>query len=458
MMIAVVMVLAMAVTTFAEEPTKGTITVKNATKGYVYNAYKVFDATYDGDAVSYTTPKDNASKLDASIFGWSTAADADGNISVWVKGEATETAVLDWVKENYAQFGGTAIPGVFDETNSTVTFSNLEFGYYYITSSLGSAVTIDSATPSAEVYDKNETKPTVPKKTIVSVDGTAQNEVTEANAHVGSVVGFKVTAETNNWIDKDTIRTEFVLEDTPTNMTIDATSVKVKMNGTEIAADAFTAAIADGKLTVTIPMTDKNGNSVYPANLGTTPGLIPVEVTYSATIDATAADGAAVNTIPGQNVKVYTYMFQLDKVDETGAALKGAQFGLYKGDTKVKFTKNSDGSYTYNESGDVTVIDLTETATAIIKGLDNLQDYKLKEIKVPKGYNQVEDVTVEKAKLVKADGTNTASQYDVKVENKKGTELPSTGGIGTTLFYVIGAALVLGSGVLMVSKKRMSAN
>ena len=226
----------------------------------------MFDATYSGDKVSYKTAADNASKLDDTLFGWSTVADKDGNISVWMLETAAETDVIDWVKANYANFGGTAIDGVYDGTNSTVTFSNLDFGYYYITSGLGSAVTIDSAVPAQTVYDKNETTPVDPTKTIVSVDGTAKDSVTSADAHVGSVVGFKLEGSTNNWIDKDTIRESWSITDTPTNMTIDLSTVVVKFNGTELAADAYTASVSEsGALTISVPMVDDKKNSIYPA-------------------------------------------------------------------------------------------------------------------------------------------------------------------------------------------------
>ena len=451
--ILLIAVMMMAMGTVAFAAGTGSITIKNATKGYTYEAYKVFDATYVGDKVSYTTPAANASKLDNTIFGWSTAADANGNISVWKLDTATDKAVTDWIEAHYADFGGTKIDGVFDATNSTVTFSNLDYGYYYIKSGLGATVTIDSATPTATVYDKNEATTVAPAKTIVSVDGVAKTDLKEADAHVGSVVGFKVTAVTNNWIDQDHIRTEFKIEDTPTNMTIDTSSVAVKVNGTAVAADAFTAAVASGKLTVTIPMVDANGNSVYEANHGDAAGQIPVEITYSATIDAAAADSGASNTVGDEIIKVNTYMFKLHKVDEDDADLTGAKFELYKGDTKVKFTKNDDGSYTYNENGTVTEIDLTSSATAIIKGLDNLQDYTLKEIKAPDGYNMTEDKTVAASSLTKAPSDNPT---EVKVENKQGAELPSTGGIGTTIFYIVGSILVLGAAVVLVTRRRMN--
>ncbi|MCR5449254.1 MAG: LPXTG cell wall anchor domain-containing protein [Solobacterium sp.] len=460
LMIAVVMVLAMAVTSFAEEPTKGTITVKNATKGYEYTAYKVFDATYDGDAVSYTTPAANASKLDDSLFGWSTAADENGNISVWVKDGVDDADVIDWVSEHYADFGGTAIPGVFDETDSTVTFSNLDFGYYYITSGLGATVTINTAAPTAEVYDKNDAEDADPTKTIVSVDGTAVDNLTETDAHVGSVIGFEINAITTNWVYEGNepsgwnIREEWTVTDTPTSMSIDEASVHVYVNGTEITS-GFTKAIADsGALTVTIDMMDDNGNSIYPANLGEKEGQIPVKVTYTATVTKDAGETPAKNEIPGTSLKVNTYQFDLEKTDGS-TALLGAKFEVYNGETKLTFTVNEAGHYVYDAQGTVDQIDLTEVATATITGLDKW-DLTLKEVVVPKGYNQAEDTAVLKddLKLV-GDTTSTAT---VTVVNKQGSVLPSTGGIGTTLFYVIGAILVLGSGVLMVSKKRMGAN
>jgi LPXTG-motif cell wall-anchored protein len=465
LLIAMVMVLSVGVTAFAaedDEPaattTTGSITVKNATKGYEYNAYKIFDATYNGTKVSYTTPAANASKLDDTVFGWSTAADSNGNISVWVKDGVADATVTDWIKAHYTDFAGSAIPGVFDDANSTVTFSNLDFGYYYITSGLGSVVTIDSAAPTAEVYDKNETTPVDPTKTIVSVDGTAQNEVTEANAHVGSVVGFKLAGSTNNWIDKDTIRESWTITDTPTNMEIDLSTVVVKFNGTALAADAYTATKAEsGALTITVPMVDANKNSIYPANLGTSAGLIPIEITYSATITKDAGKNPAKNEIPGGGTTVYTYGFQVAKTDGTDP-LPGAQFELWYNGAALKFIDNGDGTYTYDATnGTVTTLDMTTNTTIAIVGLDNSWTYTLKEITVPEGYNQAEDKEIAGSSLTKiTEGLATTALYKETVVNKAGTVLPSTGGIGTTIFYIVGAILVIGAGVVLVTRRRMN--
>ena len=443
-----------------EEPvavTTGSITVKNATKGYAYNAYKVFDATYDGNKVSYKTLAANASKLDDTLFGWSTVADAEGYISVWALEDAAEADIIAWVEENYDQFGGTAISGVFDDKNSTVTFSDLDFGYYYITSGLGSVVTIDTATPTAEVYDKNSSTDETGKKTIVSVDGTEVNHLEETDAHVGSVIGFEITAITTNWVYEGDdpagwiIRENWTITDTPTSMDIDEKSVEVYVNGTKITSN-YTATVADdGKLTVNIDMKDDNGNSIYEANKGDKAGQIPIKITYTATVNAEAGETAAKNEIPGTSLDVKTYQFDLKKTDGTNALL-GAKFEVYNGDTKLTFTLNEEGHYVYDANGKVDQIDLTEVATATITGLDKW-DLVLKEVVVPSGYNQAEDTNVSKDAL-KEVGDETATA-EIEVINKQGAELPSTGGIGTTIFYVVGGLLVMGAGVVLITKKRM---
>ncbi len=475
-----------------EAATTGTIVIQNATKGHTYTAYKIFDATYSGDAVSYTTPAENEDLLDSSLFGWS-APDANGNISVWALEDADESAIIDWMKANYAAFGGTPIEGEFDETNSTVTFDNLDFGYYYITSSLGSAVTITTVAPSAEVYDKNFVEPTGPEKKIIAVDGEEQDKVTEANAHVGSVVTFEVTANAVNWTgEKETegsietvtdteITTEWTFTDTATGMFVDPETIVVTVNGTEITN--FTAAgDGNGGFTLTIPMVDENGNSIYDAPED---GLIPIVVTYDATILAAAATAPAKNEIPGPNppppVVIYTYGFQIVKTDENEEPLPGAQFELWANGAALTFIDNGDGTYTYSPDGTVTTLDMTTNTTISVLGLDQSWEYTLKEITVPDGYNKAEDITVPGNDLTQIgeytftpitdeDGNITGwneeyTETDTSITseelhqevviNKSGTVLPSTGGIGTTIFYIVGGLLAVGAGVVLVTKKRM---
>ena len=225
LLIAMVMVLGMSTMAFAAEPTTGSITVKNATKGYAYNAYKILDATYApvaGDPattdvdesktplVSYTTKTPDLFKGESSPWTVGTIADEDGNYNVQLATGKTAEDVNTWIKNNLSSF--TAIPanvgvdtnGLASEKN--VKWTGLDFGYYYITSGLGTNVSVDSTTPDVEVYDKNETTPEDPTKTIIEVDGVETNKVTQANAHVGSIVKFQIDAKTNqyySWLDSD---------------------------------------------------------------------------------------------------------------------------------------------------------------------------------------------------------------------------------------------------------------
>lgn len=502
LLITILIAIGLSTMAFAEEPTTGTITLKNATKGYAYNAYKILDATYEPVAddpattdvdesktplVSYTTKTPDLFKGEGSPWTVGTIADANGNYNVQLATGKTADDVNTWIKSNLSSFTAIApTTGTTDglATAKEVVWSGLAFGYYYITSGLGANVTVDSTTPNVEVYDKNTTTPVDPTKTIVEVDGVAAEKVTKANAHVGSVVKFLIEAKTNNWIDQDTIRTKWEVTDTPTNMTIDVSTVEVKVNGTKLNS-GYTATVTDGVLKVSIPMTDTNGNSIYAANTldegNTIYGLIPIEITYKATIDAAAGSAPAKNQLPGDNppppVVINTYAFQVAKTDGKDP-LPGAQFELWstKGtqtDAKLTFIDNKDGTYTYSPTGTVTTLDMTTNTTIVIKGLDNAWSYTLKEITVPKGYNQAPDISIAGSKLTKVEETTTTAEgtttttitdttptstalYKETVENKAGTELPSTGGIGTTIFYIVGAVLVIGTGVVLVTRKRMS--
>lgn len=96
---------------------------------------------------------------------------------------------------------------------------------------------------------------------------------------------------------------------------------------------------------------------------------------------------------------------------------------------------------------------MKENTSIEIQGLDK-RDYTLTEIEAPKGYNLLTSpYTVEGSKLAKA--TESAANYTLSVENNAGTELPTTGGIGTTIFYIMGSILVLGAGVVLVTRRRI---
>ena len=147
---------------------------------------------------------------------------------------------------------------------------------------------------------------------------------------------------------------------------------------------------------------------------------------------------------------------------ETEKALAGATFTLSKnadGSNPIALVSESNNVYRVAKTGETgTVTEITTDATGkfTIKGLD-ADTYYLTETAAPAGYNKLASaVTITIGDNGVVNGTTEATQGvdEVKVLNQSGAELPSTGGIGTTIFYVIGAALVIGAIVILVAKKR----
>lgn len=500
-----VMLTALGATAFASdtEPapsaapaTDGSIKVTNATKGQTYEAFLVFPASVSdandlSAGVTYT-----ATSTQAAISGFDTyfdkIVDEDGNYTISKKSSASNDDVISWIKSNIDSLKqGSAISGTVAD-DDTVTFSNLAYGYYYITSTLGTLVTIDTAGKNVSVVDKNESTPTGPDKEITGEDNAIDEsldqtgvKLTENATSVGSVETFTVTFNATNWVQAEETNNAgtgvasakkkalvWHFKDTPVGLAIDADSVSVKVNGTQDITSTIKNKAVDattGVLTFDIPWVtdDTDQNFLYETKTSGS-ALIPVTVTYTATVTAAAATAPAPNTVDvkydrtgEQNVDLgddttttYTYKFLLKKTDENDNALEGAEFQLFFGEQEepLTFTMN-EGKYQYDPSGEVTNIAPTgDPATAEIIGLDNAS-YTLKEVVVPAGYNKAADTPV--SNLVKEDGESEASATTITVKNEKGTELPSTGGIGTTLFYVFGTILVLGAGVVLVTKRRV---
>lgn len=158
-------------------------------------------------------------------------------------------------------------------------------------------------------------------------------------------------------------------------------------------------------------------------------------------------DNQGSGTTTTDEVKVYTFKLAIDKVDEDSNPLAGAGFTLY------------------DESGNVIdVIEAADDKTEFeFKGL-KAGTYRLEETTVPDGYNKMEDMTITVGAEIngttvtptEADGwTQNNFVYGTEITNYAGVQLPSTGGIGTTIFYVVGGILVVVAGVLLITKKRM---
>lgn len=509
---AMVMVFGMSLTVFAAQLGTGTITVENATKGQTYTAYRIFNATFAGtDGISYKVPVSEADSVDTSLFDVSTTEETiDGGqyYTVTQKSTATDKQITAWAKANYSAFDAEGIAGVYGD-DGTVTFSDLPYGYYYITSSLGAVVTIDTAHPDAIVKDKNTGGPNAPDKKIVAENSNAMTAATSNDAAVGSTESFQVRFNATNWVTSATESAEgkvsvtdikaekYTIVDTPTGLDIDPDSVVITVNGTTIYTDGASVDTTNattvskdagtGALTIVMPWVDANGASLYAAPSGIVD--IPVVVTYDATVTSAAATAVAPNSVEitynndgtvtpeGKPIKTYTYTykFQLDKVKEDGTDLLGAKFQVYAGDTitagdePLTFSLQ-DGIYVCDPNGTETEIDLTAVANAQITGLDK-QAYTIRETAVPSGYNKAADTVVLANKLIRVDGTifdedNIVNNGEIAtpndrgvttIVNRQGSLLPSTGGTGTTMIYVTGAILLICSGVVLAARRQAKA-
>lgn len=427
-----------------------TITIENASQGQTYTIYKLFDATVDGNgAIAYTVPSGKTLAINDYF-----EVDDAGNVKTKDGIDVSTTAFATWA----ASFG-TEVTSTTATSNS-VEFTNLTYGYYYIKSSLGATLTVDSTNTDATVKDKNTTAPNIPddedgggKKILV--DGSTTDTTT---SKIGDTINYQIKFNATNYVttsDDSKQITKYTITDTPTNVDIDASSVAVSVAGTTISSNVTTSVDSStGVMTITLTWANTDGGTIYAS---------PAEViiTYNGVVTSGAADAVATNkatisyttadsTTPfdeDDETTVNTYQFTLNKTDGTNS-LTGAKFKLYDASTdgnEIAVVKESDGVYRVAESDETGVA--IEAGSAVIKGLKGDTTYYLEETTAPDGYNKL---TSRQAVTLSTSETNTA-----EVVNNKGSELPSTGSFGTKLFYLFGALIILGSLIYMVTKRRV---
>lgn len=210
-------------------------------------------------------------------------------------------------------------------------------------------------------------------------------------------------------------------------------------------------------MTLTLPWAD-NDTSIYASPS-------EVVITYNATVTKDAHDGQASNKAsikyttkdsekpinpdePEYPTLITTHSFKLTKMDGSDNQLTGATFKLYDAETggnEIKVVKVEDGVYRVAEDGEDGVE--IEAGSVTVKGLAADATYYLEETKAPEGYNIL---TKRQAVTIKVDNSAEA-----KVVNNAGTELPSTGSYGTTIFYVLGTVLVAGVLIYVVASRRV---
>ncbi len=454
LLIAMVMVMSMGMTAFAAataDSGKGgnaSITIKlptnpNTTEDpeITYTVYKVFNATSNGtsSAIAYQIDTVNGN-LTTDMIDAGFAVDDAGNVSGPTSLDADAiAAIAAYAKDSIGTFKAKPSDG-------TLTITGLEYGYYYITTTTGAAVTVNSTNPNASVDDKNAI-PGPPDKKITGVtDGSLDEAGANAIAQVGTKVEFSAT------ITKVKGAANYVFHDTMSQ------GLKYNDDVAVTPAGAVYDDTVDGSDTITLTFDNE-----WLAGLDDN---TTITITYSATVtsDALSIDAANNtasldygdgNTTDTDTVKIYNAKFTVTKKIDTedGDPLAGAGFVI--ANTDKKYYKLANNVVTWVDSID-DATEYTSDAQGAVPAFTGLADgtYTLIEKTVPEGYNKAADST-----FTIKDGDYTAANLEQAstVPNKTGTALPSTGGIGTTIFYVVGAMLVIGAGVVLVTRRRMDA-
>ena len=469
---ALALVLAMAAPAFAESGTTpatatGSITIKNAIEGTTYTAYKIFDLDYV--EATTTTKASYAYKADANWKAFVTGSGAGVAYVEYNEKTGAVTAKDTFDKEQAPAFAKAALAYAKDnsgitgvtaaaDTNGKVEFTGLALGYYVVDTPMGALCVLDSTAPSVTVNEKNEV-PSVEKKVKAGSSYEATN-----TAKIGDTVEFKTEINVKKGA------ANYVLHDKmDAGLTLDSSSIKVTVDGADVTADATkyeikTTGKTHSDCTFEIVFAD-----AYVAGLADK----TIVVTYNATLNSNAVVGGAGNkndtylkygndnnTTHGTTT-TYTYKFDVVKTNEENQLLDGAVFSLYASEDATSpmnlVAAGSTGVYRLPTKDDTATVTTFTAGKVTIQGLAN-GDYYLEEITAPKGYNKLDHrvkITINNADLKANTTENTYTDGGVKVENKAGTTLPGTGGIGTTIFYLIGGGLMVAAAVLLIAKKRM---
>lgn len=474
-LLALTLVLSMGTIAFAAGT--GTITIDNALAGAKYNIYKILDfAPVEGSTTQgrYTVVEEWNDFLTGAGAAYLKTNDVTGTIE-W-NGEETDARKAELAKAAVAYAKEKGIAATASKTaanDGDVTFTEVPFGYYAIDTSLGTICALTNVDNTFNAHEKNE-KPDIDK--FVQEDSEMNNadegwgKVNDAD--VDQVVNYKST------ITVGVGATNYVMHDTmEAGLTFNADSVVVKLeNGTVVDAANYTvtAKPADGHTF------DVAFNNDFIAGLAKGAKFT---VYYSATLNENAnivVDGndntvylsyGEDSTWETAEYTTTTYTWKMDvlkfaKDGETQIKLAGAKFQLLDKDgNAIKFSAVSGAAvptYKVDAEGTVTEITTDNNGKFELVGLDE-GIYHLHETEAPAGYNKLAaDLEVkitssyDEAALTATYEINEKAPATIEVENKTGSLLPETGGIGTTIFYVVGIVMILGAAIILVSKKRMA--
>jgi len=492
--ISMVMVLGMTVAAFADTPTYSITAPDN---GHTYEAYQIFTGDLADGVLSNVAAGQNAV----------TGIDVDAALTaITAVANSADTAKLA-VIEQYVDLTGTAY-----KTIAAGTTEEVPAGYYLIKDVDGTqqdtteayTLYVVKVVGDVTITPKSGT-PTVEKKVMDTNDttGVTTGWQDSADYDIGDNVPFKLTASIP--AAYSTYKDYYLSfnDSLSDGLTLNASSIVVKVDGETITdgyyiygdQNDFQVVIYDlkaiktsGAQNVTVEYTAKLNEEALLGSAGN-PNVVDLTFSNNPNVEGVGAPAGDVpgtpetpenpdspdtpdqpenpgtpdkpddnGKTPEDKVIVFTYKVVANKVTGEGTALVGASFKLEKLD--------ADG----NAIKDLGTIEGTQLSTFEWKGIDD-GTYKITETATPAGYNSIDPITFTVSATHDVEAANptlTALSGDTftgdvatgaltsNIVNNAGTTLPSTGGMGTTLFYVFGSILVLGAGVVLVSKRRMA--
>ena len=490
LLMALVMIMGLGLTASA-----ASITINNAADGETYTAYKLFDVSIADNATSYSYYIENTDETSALItlltgedINLDLTLSADGsryNVNTVDVGD-TGTSVTEFktksgsmsaaelaVKLNEivdslktATTSKSAV-ATSNNNNTVATITDLDAGYYFVNTTMGSLCILNT-TDQAEIVEKNEAP---------DVEKDVQTPTENDTVQIGDTVTYTIAITAQPGAEN------YVLHDRMSDgLTLDEESLKVAVGETELTAGNEYTVDFD------IEVSDEDPDCAFEISFTESYlNSITAETTITVTYEAVVNEDAVVGTDPITNkaildygeashvetdkgkTEIYTYNFELVKVDgsETPQQLTGAEFKLYSTETggnAIQFI-HEEGTNTYRVATQTEIdekisADTITVGSATITGLAG-KSYWLEETKAPDGYHKLtERVEVEFVTLGEDNQSLTlAESYlaDQSVENEAGALLPSTGGMGTTVIYIIGAVLVIGAGIVLVVRRRTNA-
>lgn len=498
LLLSLVMVLAMSVVAFATEEgstTSGTYTITAPATSHQYEIYQIFTGDLHEETLSNLKWGVNGS----GTLGEAVSQDVINKLTA--VNTKPDTEKLEVIKQ-YATLSNPV-----DTITNGATYT-APAGYYLIKDKDGSVTGTDSYTLYIVKVVGNVTitpKSDVPSfekkiKDTNDTEGTTTGWQDSADYDIGDDVPFKLEGtvaanyaqykqyyfafhdneEEGLSFNKDSVRvyvdnTEITEGYTVVDNPADGCTFEVVFNDLMAAAEEYNFTVSGGSK-IRVEYTSKLNEK---AKIGKEGNVNSASLEFSNNPNQEQGGTPDTGNTPWDNVIVFTYKVVVNKIDSSKKPLAGAAFELskkvndeYTRVALVNATQNTEGKYILSN----------ETVTKFEwKGLDD-GDYMLTEVITPAGYNTIAPIkfTVNADHTITWEGENrntiltsltgnaatgdiTFTANDDKTElatnvvNNKGSELPSTGGMGTTIFYVVGSILVLGAAILLITKKRMSA-